>query len=571
MDSVPFKGRIVTASAAVALLIAVWVPASRAFLQLPEPGAVQLERIGQLHFDHQVADLWVHAGFAYLGSHACGKGVSVVRVLDPVNPTLVAVIPPDPEGIYEDVAVLDANTLHFQGSLLAIGVQRCGPQDRGPRGVEFWNVSDPAQPRRLGFHGTGTQSAGVHELSMVQRGGHVYALLAVPFSERRDGRGDFRIVDASDPEHPEAISDWSATRSLKTTPSSGQGASSAIFVHSTTASNDGLLAYVSLWDAGVAMLDISDVATPKLLGRTGYEPHEEGNGHSSWPIDSRNLLLVADEDFTPNGGTLEVTSPANLVGSIQFVEGELTNPLCRVGEVTADVTVVQRSGCNPGDYAPDAAGRVALATLDSSCHERAIALASEAGVKGMLFTSPPPMGALLPPHDHSAEAAAQHTGRLPAQFPVGLISEADGSRIRAAIGNGQQVNVRMMTDPDNTWGFLRIFDTSDLAAPRQLATLRTPKSRACFSGDPLEEWYTVHNPFVVGDTAYLAWYSDGVRVVDIARPTNPREIGAYVPPDEAGPGNEILNPLVWGIFVKGDLIYLSDSHLGLHVVRVRPR
>src|SRR4030095_14354813 len=73
-DSVPSKGRIVTASAAVALLVAVWVPASRAFFQIPEPGAVPLERIGQLHFDHQVADLWVHAGFAYLGSHACGKG-----------------------------------------------------------------------------------------------------------------------------------------------------------------------------------------------------------------------------------------------------------------------------------------------------------------------------------------------------------------------------------------------------------------------------------------------------------------------------------------------------------------
>lgn len=483
----------------------------------------------------------------------------------------MAVLPSDPDGIYEDLAVLDANTLAFQGSLLAIGVQRCGPQDRGPRGVEFWNVSDPAQPQWLGFHDTGTRTAGVHELSMIQRGRRVYALLAVPFSESRDGRGDFRIVEATDPAHPEAVSDWSATRTLQTTPRSGQGAVHSTFAHSTSASDDGLVAYVSFWDAGVVMLDISDVAMPRFLGRTGYEPHEEGNAHSAWSIDSRNLLLVADEDYTPNGGTLEVPSPADLVGPIQFVEGELTNPLCRVGEVRAEVAAVQRSGCNAGDYTPDAVRRVALATLDRSYHERAIALASEAGVNGMLFTSPPPLPALFPPHDHAAEPAERRTGRLPAQFPAGVISEVDGSRLRAAITDGQQVSVRMMADPDNTWGFLRIFDTSDRTAPRQIATVRTPKSRACFWGDPLEEWYTVHNPFVVGDRAYLAWYSDGVRVVDIANPMNPREIGAYLPPDEAGSGGEIRKPLVWGVFVKDDLIYLSDIHLGLHVVRLRQR
>lgn len=560
-----------TLVSALAVLLALWVLSSTAYSQLPAPGTLQLERIGRLRFDHEVADLWVHAGIAYVGSHECGKGVSVVRVSDPANPTLVTVLPSDPHGIYEDVAVLDADTLAFHGSLLAVGVQRCGSEDRGPRGVEFWNVSDPAQPQRLGFHDTGRRTAGVHEFSMIQRGRRIYALLAVPFSESRDGRGDFRIVDATDPVQPEAVSDWRGTPALQESPDSGHGAVRSFFAHSTSASADGLIAYVSFWDAGVVMLDISDVKAPGFLGRTGYEPREEGNAHSAWPIESRNLLLVADEDYTPNGGTLEVTSPADLGGPIPFVEGELTNPLCRSGEVSTEIAVIQRSGCDAGDYTPDAAGRLALTTLDRSCHERAIASGSDAGVHGMLFTSPLPLPALLPAHDHSSEPAARRSGRLPAPFPAGVIAEADGSRLRAAIKDGRQVRVRLMPDRENTWGFLRIFDTSDRAAPRQIATVRTPKSRACFWGDPLEEWYTIHNPFVVGDKAYLAWYSDGVRVVDIANAADPREIGAYVPPDEITSGGDTLKPLVWGIFVKDDVIYLSDIHLGLHVVRVRQR
>jgi hypothetical protein len=98
---------------------------------------------------------------------------------------------------------------------------------------------------------------------------------------------------------------------------------------------------------------------------------------------------------------------------------------------------------------------------------------------------------------------------------------------------------------------------------------------------PARGWYTVHNPFVVGDTAYLSWYGDGLRVIDISDPSSPRETAFFVPGDtEASHGQQVAprhnEPVeggaaaVWGVYVHGDLILLSDIQQGLFILRHRP-
>jgi hypothetical protein len=68
----------------------------------------------------------------------------------------------------------------------------------------------------------------------------------------------------------------------------------------------------------------------------------------------------------------------------------------------------------------------------------------------------------------------------------------------------------------------------------------------------------------------LSWYSDGLRVLDISDPANPREVAAYVPPAARNPLRAVFpdQTLVWGVSLMGDLVLLSDINSGLHVLRL---
>jgi hypothetical protein len=69
--------------------------------------------------------------------------------------------------------------------------------------------------------------------------------------------------------------------------------------HSARAADGGNTAYVSYWDFGTVMLDVSDPANPEFLGRTEFGPGVEGNAHSAWTARGGRLLIQTDEDFDP--------------------------------------------------------------------------------------------------------------------------------------------------------------------------------------------------------------------------------------------------------------------------------
>ena len=77
--------------------------------------------------------------------------------------------------------------------------------------------------------------------------------------------------------------------------------------------------------------------------------------------------------------------------------------------------------------------------------------------------------------------------------------------------------------------------------------------------------------FELASTAYISWYSDGLRVVDFSSPAAPREIASFVPPDLPDPvGFFPAKALVWGVYVQGDLILISDTNGGLYVLKHAP-
>lgn len=71
----------------------------------------------------------------------------------------------------------------------------------------------------------------------------------------------------------------------------------------------------------------------------------------------------------------------------------------------------------------------------------------------------------------------------------------------------------------------------------------------------------------MGNLAYVSWFEDGARVLDLTDLTQPREIGAFVPPATADPfGQYAASANVWAVFVVGERVYLSDINAGLYVL-----
>jgi hypothetical protein len=137
----------------------------------------------------------------------------------------------------------------------------------------------------------------------------------------------------------------------------------------------------------------------------------------------------------------------------------------------------------------------------------------------------------------------------------------------SAVGNGAAA----------TWAFQRVFDTSRLERPALLSTFATEAAVPGQDGRVRRDGvYSVHNAVIRGTTAYASWYSDGVRVVDLADPRHPREVAWFVPP--RGParqtaataqGGDRGMPMVWGVYPWKDLVLASDMNSGLWVLRVR--
>jgi hypothetical protein len=123
------------------------------------------------------------------------------------------------------------------------------------------------------------------------------------------------------------------------------------------------------------------------------------------------------------------------------------------------------------------------------------------------------------------------------------------------------------------YGYLRVYDYANLAAPVQIGTYRTPNSLGADSQSAGD--YVIHNPLVVGADVYLSWYSDGIRVLDASDPRAPREVAFFVPPSANNPVKPsqrgVLSnaPQVWGVAYDEatGLIYASDMNSGLWILR----
>ena len=259
---------------------------------------------------------------AYLGSwgsetHCDAPGVRVIDLHDPTTPALEAVAAVYPRTTAEHLAVLHHQSATFSGTLLAVGIQRCAAVgDEG--GLALWDVTNPTDPRELSYFGVGVQPRGVHELTIGHLDGQLLAYLAVSNSEALDGHGDLRIVDITDPHAPVEIASWGAHSATglpvglkdQCAPEC-RGVSQRALLHSVALAPDQRTAYLSYWDLGLFVVDVSKPSSPRLLGHFMEPPEADGNTHSVAIADGQ-VALVADETFSPPWGVLhmvDVTDP----------------------------------------------------------------------------------------------------------------------------------------------------------------------------------------------------------------------------------------------------------------------
>jgi len=153
-------------------------------------------------------------------------------------------------------------------------------------------------------------------------------------------------------------------------------------------------------------------------------------------------------------------------------------------------------------------------------------------------------------------------------LPKGMTLEAD-----AMASNLDTVPVVFSAAPDAPVAG-GLFDLrAKLNDPKQIGeyrTTNTPGGNDQGAGD-----YTIHNNFLVGTTLYTSWYTDGIRVIDVANPRAPKEVAYFVPPATTNPVKPSQRAVltnttqVWGSVVDEatGLVYASDMNSGLWILR----
>lgn len=156
-------------------------------------------------------------------------------------------------------------------------------------GIKVYDLSDPTDPREIAY--LEIPGKGVHRMWFTD-GKYAHVAADVPGYRERV----YLIVDLSEPSRPRQHAHWwiPGTKEGEETPRDWQPFDwEHFYVHGIIP--DGDRAYVACVDAGMAILDISNLSAPKLISRLDWSPPYGGYTHTTLPLPGRKLVVATDE------------------------------------------------------------------------------------------------------------------------------------------------------------------------------------------------------------------------------------------------------------------------------------
>ena len=222
---------------------------------------------------------------AFIGHMKWPHGTSIVDVSDLKHPRLVSTIE-TPEGIHN-------HKVRPRGDIMMVNVERLR-KDLKPfqGGLKIYDISNAAKPREIAFFKTGGK--GVHRFTIDDR----YAYIS---TEVEGFLGNITmIVDVSDPQKPQEVSRWWIPGQWIAGGEKPDWEGNRQFTHHPLRLGDRL--YAGLRYGGLAVIDISDLRQPKMIGRLNWNASYANSVHTALPIPfkirNRSWLFVSEEDST---------------------------------------------------------------------------------------------------------------------------------------------------------------------------------------------------------------------------------------------------------------------------------
>jgi hypothetical protein len=232
--------------------------------------------------------------YAYVGYMYGPDGTSVLDISDPRNPKVVWTTQHTNQQLHShkvrvvgDIMVTNMEQRPWRGVKLE--------KEFHDHGVRLWDIKDPANPKLLNYHKTGGR--GVHRFDMDEK----YLYLS---TEMEGFVGHILVIyDYTNPEKLKEVSRWWLPGQNAAAGEEPHPLKRENRLHHALRSGDKL--YAGFWGTGFGIIDISDIANPKTLGR--YDPHPEAKEpshtliHVPFKVDGRDIAIGTDEEREHRG------------------------------------------------------------------------------------------------------------------------------------------------------------------------------------------------------------------------------------------------------------------------------
>ena len=235
-----------------------------------------------------IADLTVFGNYAYLakwgasdcagpetgGQGSADGGVYVIDISNPAQPREVGFIATHQDTLVgEGMQVVRVTTPKFTGDVLLMNHEGCGKNFKA--GVSLWDVTNPLNPRKLSEHFGDITIGGAKAAPDVNQTHSAFMWdagdNAYLISVDDEEAEDVDIYDITDPRKPRLIAELDLNQFAVSQPELRLTDS---FLHDLVVKNIGgrWIGLLSYWDGGWVLLDLTNPASPVFLGDTDYPP-----------------------------------------------------------------------------------------------------------------------------------------------------------------------------------------------------------------------------------------------------------------------------------------------------------